>query len=216
MTAAAFCVAAFFAPLAWQAWSTPYLFKHVDGVVTRAQGIEHRVYGTIDNIDKASKTWADSSKTQAGEVTDLITQFHGVLSTTDTAIWRLGHAADTANAQLLHVGPLLDSAKLAVDSIPPAVKQTGDAATQVGNAAGQLGTLAGSINKTVTDPQTAELLGYLRSTSKSVAHMADTTDQVETKFAHPYLHPSTNPFKRAWEQASPYIEAGAKITASLF
>ena len=47
-------------------------------------------------------------------------------------------------------------------------------------------------------------------------HMLTTADQVETKATHDYLHPSHNPFKRAWQATEPFIVAGARITSALF
>jgi hypothetical protein len=46
--------------------------------------------------------------------------------------------------------------------------------------------------------------------------MLTTADQVERKATNSYLHPSHNVFVRVWQTASPFVVAGAKITATVF
>ena len=61
-----------------------------------------------------------------------------------------------------------------------------------------------------------QLLANAVAISATGDHMLSTADAVETKATQSYLHPSHNPFKRAWDTANPFLVAGAKIAASIF
>lgn len=109
---------------------------------------------------------------------------------------------DTLNAQETRVGPLLDSLRVSSDSIPPAM-------TSLAVTEQQATADLKSMDALLTDKSITE-------TAANVQHMTATADAVETKATKGYLHPSHNPFRRIWNAVSPFLVAGAKITAALF
>lgn len=211
--AAALSVAAFFSVLTWK---TPALLLHVNGVLTRAEGVESKLNATAGNLDKTTKVLADSSKAEAGALIDLTTDAHGTLWQINQTAYAAQKTLATVGDQAKHVGPLLDSLKASSDSIPPVMSDTRNSIAQVGETARRLDGTIDALNAKISDPKVDELMANLRDMTKTSSHMLSTADQVETKFTDPYLHPSHNPFKRAWEQAEPFIVSGAKITSALF
>lgn len=127
---AAASVAALFFSLTALAWIYgPRLLTHLDGVLTRAEGVESKAYATLNNVDKASKTWADASQQEANDVADTMLQVRGTLSgaqdafasippvaqhlegTADAATSTLGAvhgATDALTVNLQHLTPLED------------------------------------------------------------------------------------------------------------
>ena len=73
-----------------------------------------------------------------------------------------------------------------------------------------------TFNGRLSDPKIDALLNDFRDMSDTSRHMLITADAVETKATFSYLHPSTNPWKRTWDAVSPFLVAGAKITANVF
>lgn len=79
--------------VAWAAWDAHVLISGASlrvngksGILARTEGIEQKAFATLDNLDKATKTWADSAKAQAGSIDDLATDVHGTLSEANTSI----------------------------------------------------------------------------------------------------------------------------------
>lgn len=68
----------------------------------------------------------------------------------------------------------------------------------------------------VRSPDLASTMEHVEGMTASGDRMLATGDAVWTKFTYPYLHPSRNPFKRAWQIANPFVVAGAKVTATVF
>ena len=115
-----------------------------------------------------------------------------------------GVPLSTIQAQAEHVGPLLDSAKGTVEAAQPVMRS--------------LGASSDALTAAITENQqsVAAVLSQTVTLETTGNHMLTTADQVETKATHDYLHPSHNPFKRAWQATEPFIVAGARITAALF
>lgn len=85
---------------------------------------------TVAHIDAATKAWSDASAQQVTSVSaierDIRAQLWHVdrfLTAADGTLRAATGTINTANAQLAHVGPLLDSAKGAVDAVPPTLQQ---------------------------------------------------------------------------------------------
>jgi hypothetical protein len=81
------------AAIAWAGYDAHLLISGVggrlngkSGILARAEGIEQKAFATLDNTDKATKTWANAAKAQAGSIDDLATDVHGTLSEANTSI----------------------------------------------------------------------------------------------------------------------------------
>lgn len=91
--------------------------------------------GTLANLNAATGQWAAASKQQTASVSAIerdvraqlwhvdrsLTALNGTLSAAQGAIRGVSTTLSVTDAQLAHVGPLLDSARAATDSIPPAI-----------------------------------------------------------------------------------------------
>jgi chromosome segregation ATPase len=89
-----FCVGSI---VLWQARAIPL---HVNGVLTRAEGIESKANATLINIDTGTKVWAASAKSQTAAIEDLATDAHGSLSQIDLTLAALRSNSDALNAEL--------------------------------------------------------------------------------------------------------------------
>lgn len=113
---AALAITAFFSVLTYR---LPAILTHLDGVLTRFEGVESKAYATLNNVDKGTKVWADSAKSQAGAVEDLATDAHGTLSEANKALQGVSaisqHVQGTADAATA----LLASGQRTVDGLRP-------------------------------------------------------------------------------------------------
>jgi len=102
------------------------------GVLSRVEAIETQINATAKNTADLTATLKSASSQWQGETTaelafvqkelpQLAQDLHDTLQQTQGAIGTVQDDATTLNAQLVHVGPLLDSAKAATDAVPPAV-----------------------------------------------------------------------------------------------
>lgn len=161
VTAAALAVAVFFSVLTWQ---IPTLVLHLNGVLTRAEGVESKLNATAANLDKATGAWAASAKTQAGAIEDLATDAHGTL-------WQVNNLASsmTKSADALHENL-------------NALHKTADAATGLATQARvDLETLNGSISQagpllSHTDATVGDLDALLKR--KAITDSLDSADEL--------------------------------------
>lgn len=80
-----------------------------------------------------------------------------------------------------------------------------------------LDTFKTSLDKTnaiLDNPFIAPTIQNVSESTGTLNHMLFTFDQVETKGTHDYLHPSKNPFARAWKNTEPFLLPAAKIGAA--
>lgn len=89
------------------------------GVLARVEGIESQVNASAKNLAEATDAWKQSADAQAHSVADLVETANGTLGA-------LRSTAETAQAQMAHVGPLLDSARAGSDAVTAAVGRNSD------------------------------------------------------------------------------------------
>lgn len=178
----------------------------------------------IANLTAATAQWQAASKAQADSVTAIERDVRAEMWHVDRSLTELDSAIGTAQTtistiqtQATRVGPLLDAAKSTVEAAQPVVRSLG-ASSDALTAAIQ------NANGGITDARTfyaanqqniAAMLSQTVTLETTGNHMLATADAVETKATNSYLHPSHNPFKRAWQVSEPFAVAGAKITAAL-
>ena len=172
----------------------------------------------VQNLTAATAEWQAASKAQADSMTaierDVRAEMWHVdrsLTGLDTTLADAGTAITTLQAQETHVGPLLDSAKNTVVDIQ---QSTSELTSAIANANGGISDARDFY--AANQNNAAQLLANATAGTATGDHMLMTADQVETKATEPYLHPSHNPFKRAWSATEPFLVAGARITAALF
>ena len=126
-------VCAFFGLSTWTEWQNRGIIKHFDGVLTRFEVVEGKLFGTAKNLDAASRIWADSAKSQARTVAQLAENANDAILVAKGAMVSARTTLDTINEQAAHIGPLLDSARAATDAVPQTLDglyNTSRAATQ--------------------------------------------------------------------------------------
>jgi hypothetical protein len=98
--AAALAIAAFFASLTWTLWQRPHLIAHIDGVLTRAEGVESKLNATASNLDRATGAWADSAKAQAAAIQDVTLAMQGTMSSVDLTLASVRSNSDALNGEI--------------------------------------------------------------------------------------------------------------------
>lgn len=151
---------------------------------------------TVTHIDAATGAWSNASAQQATSVSAIerdvraeLWHVDRVLLDGSAALHSAQGAIDTANGQLTHVAPLLDAARDAAASVPPAVQQI------AGDADGIRPILA-NVDGAVTDvrwfirqPQLADTVGNVASMTQSWAAISIDGRKVTDKMTADYLKP---------------------------
>ncbi|MFC5861107.1 hypothetical protein ACFPT7_02250 [Acidicapsa dinghuensis] len=166
-----------FAAAGYEVLAARPIVRHVDGVLTRAEGLESKLNATAINLDNATKDWAAASKTQTQQVNAIGKQAQDTLASLGAASGQLQATLRTANAQLAGVGPLLASAKDAVDSVAPAVAQIGGTAQKLGTTEDSATAFLNELHAAAQNPELAAMVHNTASVTGSFAHMAQVTDK---------------------------------------
>jgi hypothetical protein len=112
VTAAALSVAIFFSVASWVVWQARSIPLHVNGVLTRAEGVESKLNASAINLDKATAAWSSSAKTQADAITGLVTDAHGSLSEVDQTLAGLRSNSAALNGNLASLRTMTDEAAI--------------------------------------------------------------------------------------------------------
>ena len=209
--AAAWAVAIFFAIAAWVVWSARSVPLHVNGVLTRAEGVESKMNATATNLDKATAAWAASAKGQADAVEDLTKDAHGTLSEVNQLADGLHGSADALHGELDSLHKTTDQATAlatALTSDASTMNQTIAAAQPVLAA---LARDADSANKTVIDfdalvgsPDLSQALSHVNGMTASGDGILADAKKVADKETADWLKP------HPWWQA-PIAKGGQLI-----
>jgi len=163
----------------------PAVVTHLNGTLTRAEEVESKLYATAGNLDKATATWAASSKDQAAAVTALTADAHQTLVETRDAIAQADTTLATVDAQAKHLGPAIDSIQASFDAATPAVKQINQDVADLDTTIKATSALTGAATARIDDPHIDDLVKHLDGMSASSDKMlADA--QWKT---HQLLHP---------------------------
>lgn len=149
--AAASSVAAFFLSLTVLLWRTPNLLLHVDGTLTRTEATLSKANATLNNLDKGTKVWADSSKQQAGAVEDLITDTHGTLSQVNILAGSLNQSALDLHEELGALHKTTDQATTLAATLTTSAQTANDTIAAAQPVLRALERDVDSANKAVTD-----------------------------------------------------------------
>lgn len=174
-------------------WDAHVFLTHLDarvngptGLIMRAEGIESKANATLINFDAASKTWADSSKTQASALTDLVTDAHGTLFQANTALQGISgvavHASGTADAAT----SLLSSARATTDTLPPLI---GDVRTAVEGLPPVEARATDALGSLDTFLKSEAVTGTAANLEATTANLAATTNDFQIRF-HAILYPA--------------------------
>lgn len=110
LTAAAFSIAAFFALGTYILWGARAIPLHINGVLTRAEGVESKANATLINLDKGTAAWAASSKDQAQSVQDVMTSVQGAVSGIDLTLASVRTDADAIHGAVNSISATADAA----------------------------------------------------------------------------------------------------------
>ena len=152
-----------------------------------------KVNGTLDNINGATGTWSAASAQQIASFAaierDLRAELWHVdrvlLATTDTMTAAKG-AVITANAQMQHIAPLLDSARDATAAIPGTLAYIqADTHTLMLNGNGAVSDVRDFINQ----PSLTGTLTNVQSITQSAAGISEDARKVADKATADYLKP---------------------------
>ena len=132
---------AFFLSLTVLLWIyVPPILRHVDGAITRAEGVESKINASAVNLDKATAAWAGSAKTQADAVTGLVKDAHGTLSGVDSTLGALqGDAkavqtsADALTGEIGALHATTDAARVNLEHLTPVEDQAASTIAKLGS-----------------------------------------------------------------------------------
>ena len=147
--------------------------------------------GVVSHIDTATGAWSDASKQQVQSVAAIerdlraemwhldrtLTTVDGTLRTAQGTLSGVTEAVGTANKQLASVGPLLDSARTATDSIAPVLQTLPPAVTDFRSYMAQ------------DQPALLATLNNVESVTNSTAGIVADARKVSDKVTANYLKP---------------------------
>lgn len=170
----------------------------LDGLIKQAYKVTHDSRVTLDNLNHAAIDERFYFEKQAPVLT---TDVHNLLNTTEDTVHGLQSTQQATNIFLRELTSTVESTQPVIGHLD-----------QVSVSANQS---VQDFNKLLTDPQIGMITKNVQNITFTGAHMLSTADQVETKYTHSYLHPSTNPFVRTWQVASPYLGPSLTIAAKI-
>lgn len=162
----------------------------------------HEADTALVHLDLVARHEQQQLGTYDGYAAQLVSHLNGTLDSTQRAADSISGTAQNASVAL---GTVNDTVR-GLQPLERSLTATADASTATIN----------TFNGRLSDPKIDALLNDFRDMSDTSRHMLITADAVETKATFSYLHPSTNPWKRTWDAVSPFLVAGAKITANVF
>lgn len=147
----------------------------------------------VAHLDTATGAWANASAKQAESMTAIqhdirVELWHvdRLLLDGSQTLQAARGAINTANDQLTHVAPLLDSTRAAVDAIPPAIKQiTDDTRPIMANADGAVG----DFRKFISAPAITDTLGNVATITGNAAAITTDGRKVSDKMTDDFLKP---------------------------
>lgn len=177
---------ALFCMLWWVAFEMRAVPARVDGVLMRAEGVESKINASAVNLDAATKAWAGSASEQARSIDGLVKDARGTLTETSAAVTELRGAVITANAQLTHVAPVLDQARVTIAGVGEQAQALGEAAKPVLEGAAKT---EADVDAFVTAPELRATMVNVEQTSVNVritsgnfaAMTTDSRDWMHTK-----------------------------------
>lgn len=151
---------------------------------------------TIAHIDAATGTWSNASAQQASSVSAIENDVRAelwhvdrVLNAGQNTLKSAQVAIDTANVQLTHVAPLLDAARDAAASVPPAVKQIADDADGIRPILANADGAVTDVRWFIRQPALADTIGNVSSMTASWAAISIDGRRVTDKVTADYLKP---------------------------
>lgn len=209
VTGMALSGAIFFALASWLMWQARAVPLHVNGVLTRAEGVESKLYATSGNLDKATAAWAASARGQADAVEGLVTDAHGTLSTVDVTLASLRTNSEALNRELAALQETTDAATGLANGLNQDAAAANVLLARGGPVLDAAGQSAADFDRLVTNPALAETIGHANETT---AHLDEATGDFQTRF-HALLFPA--PCKTFGCRMSRYVWPALKDGAAL-
>jgi len=186
-------------------WELRHLPAHLDGVLTRAEGVESKVYASAGNLDTATKAWANAAGEQAASIDGLVRDARGTLN--------------TANAQLEHVAPLLDETRSTIVQVRTTLAGAGDDIHSLAQSGQQV---AATTSETIAavqpvlarvdgevievSPDLNRMIRASAETTEHVSGIATSTDKMAAHLEHDFDAP-----RPWWKRALPVFTDSAKL-----
>lgn len=150
----------------------------------------------VKHLDAATGAWADASAKQAASMTAIqrdvrVELWHvdRLLTDGSQTLQAARGAINTANDQLTHVAPLLDSTRAAMDSLPPAVQHITEDADTIRPVMAQADGAVGDMRRLMAAPEITETFGNVASVTGSAAAISADARKVSDKMTADYLKP---------------------------
>lgn len=178
---------------------------HIDGVLTRAEGVERKVYASAQNLDTATKAWSGAAETQAASVNALVQDARGTLAQTRTAIAGISTRAEaatdavagTANAATgainqAHVD--LATANESLAALQPLLQASTETVRHADATIGQV------------SPELNRMMVQSADTAEHVSGISGSVDKMSAHLEHDFDTP-----KPWWKKALPVLTDSAKL-----
>ena len=167
---------------------TRELLKKGGDAVVQAQGVTKKEQAFVDT-----------------QLPSLVTEAHGVLAGASDTTRNAALAMQDADDRIRALAPLEANAAVFMADL------NGQSNRFFGNANNVLS----GANALVTNPHIPQIIAHADGITASFQSMAATTDAVELKATHSYLHPSTNPFARTFQNIRPFLLPSAQVAAAV-
>jgi hypothetical protein len=200
----------------WTWWTAPAILLHLNGVLTRAEAVESKVNASAVNLDRATAAWSASSSEQASQVTDLATDIHGLVGSTDAVVGQFGTDAADLHRNLASIATLTDAgastarqATADLTTLQTTIAASQPALTALPPLLTQYTTLGQALTARLADPSLARI----------ESNLASATDSGQRELADFYVwsHPILNPppcvtracrIKRGLEKVNALLDVG--------
>lgn len=151
---------------------------------------------TVAHLDAATGAWAKASDQQAEAMIHIQHDIRAELWHVDRllldgsrTLQAARGAINTANDQLTHIAPLLDSTRAAMDSLPPAVQRITDDADAIRPILANSDGAVTDFRHFMTAPELTATLGNVASVTGSAAAISADARKVSDKLTTDYLKP---------------------------
>lgn len=208
---AALGVAVFFFVAAWVTWQARSIPLHINGVLTRAEGVESKLNASAINLDKATAAWSASAKAQSDAVTDLATDARGSISAVDLTLASLRSNSDAVNRELASLKETTDAATTLTAAL---AKDAGTANDTIQKAQPLLEAYTRSGNDLDALLKDKAIHATVENLATTSGNIAGITGSVDKMTAH--LEKNVDSPRPLWKTMIPMGEDGAKIWACIF
>lgn len=160
----------------------------------------------VQNMADATGDWSDSSKAELRDLRTTLTEANRFISD-------MRGVARSADGEVASLQQTTDAATALLKTSDQAIDQLNDDRHGISPVMASYLETGNDLDELLKRRAVGEMLDNVARLTGSASRMADTADQVETKFTYSYLHPSKNKWVRVGNAIKPYAPLGIKSLA---